>query len=262
MTTLAVPSFASSLAAVARLSMLRTLRSKKLRLALVGVALVVGGTLAARYLGDGAAAEETFEKGLATGFFSFLVFLVPFLFHSGSIAEEVEGRTFPFLAGRPTGRFAITFGKYLASTALTAGLLAAGLAVLWLGCFATTPSALGSTAPLFGRSLLSLLLLSSAYGGICLFWGAAAPDAGGIVAIVHLGAIEYVGSALPLAFRLISLNHHATEVAGLERGGMMATSVPTIPLAASGGLLAVATVAAVGIAAAVVQVSEYRFSKS
>ena len=98
---LPVPDLATSVAAVFRLNFKRMLRGRKLRFALVALVLVVGATLTARYVVDPDDPQLLVRDAIRTGFFGLLAYLLPFLFNSGAIAEEVETRTLPYLLLRP-----------------------------------------------------------------------------------------------------------------------------------------------------------------
>ncbi|WP_410970448.1 hypothetical protein, partial [Salmonella sp. SAL4458] len=75
MTTPNVPSFVTSVATVARFSLLRLLRGKKLRLAAGATFFVVIAAIVARYAREDATAETAYRDALGYGFFRFLVYL-------------------------------------------------------------------------------------------------------------------------------------------------------------------------------------------
>jgi hypothetical protein len=295
-----VPSFFASTIAVGRLTLLRTLRGRKLRVALVATFLVVvfPGVVAiagepsrpsacAVPCADGEVCVDdpaddcdpenggrrcagicraggpigVVNGGIDWGFFRLLVFLLPILFTSGAIGEEVEGRTLHFLAMRPVSRGAIALGKYLVGTA-------AGLVVLWIGLillhvvgYATSPTLMidqaGDTARAGGAA--SLLIL--AYSGICLFWGALVPEAAGMVSIVWLGFVEWFLATLPYILRCASLSFYARELGGLERAGIDA-DVPDFELWICGVVVVCGWLLFTGLGVLTVQLSELRFGKA
>ena len=187
-----VPGIGSSIAAIFRLQMRRLVRGKKLRLAVFAALLVLVSVVAARYAADLADPVKAVRSGIQWGFFRLLAFLLPFLLCSGAIAEEVEGRTFTYLASRPAGRFAVTFGKYLAGALVAVGLLVVLSLLLHVAAFASEPTEmieeLGPTA----RAAVALGLLGLLYSAICTFWGAAVPEASGIVSALHLVVLEFL----------------------------------------------------------------------
>lgn len=257
-----LPNVFTSTLTVARFSAKRILRGKKLGLALVSTLLVVATVVVTRYLSDEALPTDVMQIGTRWGFFGLLAYLLPFLFTAGNIAEEVEGRTFVYLASRSLGRLPVVLGKYLAGVGFAAVFLLVGLLLMHLGVFAASPSALVDALPETGRAAASLVLLSLVYGGICSFWGAVIPEAGGIVATLHLAILEFLFGWMPGVFRLLSMSYMARQLAGLERGGLMVDTVPAIePLVAAGVLMVAALLLIMG-SALMVQLSEYRFSKA
>jgi len=257
-----VPGLGAATAAVFRLQVTRLVRGKKLRLGALVTGLVVLAVLAGRYAQDTMEASAVVEEGISLGFFTMLVYLVPFLLTSGSIAEEVESRTFTYLSTRPIGRLALTLGKYLAGVALGAGLLVAGLLLLHVGAYLTTPTPMIDELPSTLRAIGAVLLLTLLYGAICMFWGAIATEAAGIVSFLYLAVVEFAFGLLPGIFRFISMNYHASQLAGLPKGGIRPDLVPDVeawgPLAA----IVVMTLAFLGFAAMTVSMSEYRFGKA
>ncbi len=257
-----VPSLPAAVAAVFRLQWRRLVRGKKLRLGIVSVVLVLSAVLAARWATPNAKPTDVVQMGILWGFFRLLAFLVPFLFTAGAIAEDVESRTFAYLAVRPVGRFALTAGKYMAGTAMAVALLVVGLVVLHVGAFLTTPTPMIDQLSHTARAAGALSLLAAFYGALCMFWGAAVPEAAGIVSALYLAAIEFAFAFLPSVFRFISMNYLAQQIAGLPKGGILPQSVPEVPVWAA--IVAVAAMALVflSLAALVVQLSEYRYGKA
>ncbi len=262
MTTPRTPSFLGAILAVFRLQALRLRRGKKLRLAIVATALVVFAALAARYGMRDPDPERTVRTTLDVGFFGFLAYLLPFLLQAGAIAEEVEGRTFTYVAGRPTGRFALTLGKWLAGTIYACLTLVLGVVVLHLGAYAATPDSLVETLAGTAKAAGALALLATYYGAVCFFWGALLPEAAGILSLIYLAVVEFGFGKLFGIVRLASMNYHAEQLAGLPRGGFLADSVPD--LAPWWSVLAIGAHALVflSLAVIVVRLQEYRFSKA
>ena len=262
MTAPPVPANHTALAAVFRLSWKRLVRGKKLRLGAVAVVLIVIAVVAARYSVSEADPAAVMRQGIEKGFFALLVYLLPFLFTSGAIAEEVESRTFSFLIARPASRFMITLGKYCASTAMTVALLAGGLLVMHIAVFATSPTPMIDELPLTLKAMGAISLLAGLYSAICMFWGAIAPEAAGIVSALYLGVIEFVFGMLPWVLRFASMNYFATLLVGLDKGGLMPETVPDVPLFVAPLALAVEVLVFLGLAILVVRTSEYRHGKA
>ena len=260
-----VPGAGHAIAVTMRLQLKRFSRGKKLRLAIVALVLVVGGIIAARYLGSNPDAETVataVQNGLDRGFLRLLVYLLPFLFASGVIAEEVEGRTLSFLVARPVSRWALGAGKYLASIALAVPLLALGVLVVHLACFATLPGPLVDEFPKTLRVMGSVSLLACCYAAFCMLWGAIAVEAAGIVATLHLAVLEFGMSLVPGPIRLLSMNYIASQLAGFEKTGIFSDITPAVPPLTAGLVLGAVTLVFFGLSLVAVASSEFRFSKA
>ena len=70
----------------------------------------------------------------------------------------------------------ITLGKYLAGTSLALALLLGTGVILHFAGYATEPTAMIDQLGSSMRVLGGLALLTLCYGGICIFWGAVAPE--------------------------------------------------------------------------------------
>ena len=223
-----VPGWLSGTQVVLRLAWTRMVRGSKLRLGVVATLLVVGAAVATRYAAAASEPAQVMEAALRLGFFGMLAYLLPFLFTSGAVAEEVEGRTMPFLALRPSGRVALALGKYAAGAGMSVLLLWSGVLVLHVAVHATSPSAMVEHASESLRAAGALGLLALAYSAICLFWGAAVVEAGWLLSTLHLAALEFGLGWLPGMLRLGSMNYLATQIAGLPRGGFWPEGVPDV----------------------------------
>jgi ABC-2 type transport system permease protein len=201
-----------------------------------------------------------FDTGVRWAFFSLLVFAFPFLFGVGTVAEEVERRSLPYLLARPIPRRAVLLGKLLGGLLPTLGLLLLGLLLLALGLFLPEPAAFPEALPAVGRAAGALVALGLAYTAIAVCWSALAPDSATVLAAVHFGLVELLFGMAPGALRLASLNHHGRELAGVERIGLMTQQVPDLPAAVSLGLLLAAALAAGALAMELVRWSELRRS--
>lgn len=260
--TLPVPDLATSVLAVFRLNFKRMLRGRKLRFALVALVLVVGATLTARYVVDPEDPHLLVEDAIRVGFFGLLAYLLPFLFNSGAIAEEVETRTLPYLLLRPTGRFGLTLGKYLSGATLAFALLAGGVLLLHAGAYVTEPSAMIDNIDDTLRMIGALGLLTLCYSAICLFWGALITEASGLMSTLHLGAIEFALGMMPFAIRFVSMNYWATQIAGLPKGGFLSDTVPDVETWIAVVVVTSVTLLFLGGATLVVRTSQFGFGKA
>ena len=257
-----VPGFGTAVAAHARLGFVRTVRGRKLRLGVIATALVVIAAVASCYLADEAEPAEVVKTAVRLGFFWMLAFLLPFLFASGAIAEEVENRTLTFLATRPAGRLALTLGKLIVSWTFSAGLLVSGVLVLHVGSYATTPSDMIDELGDSMRYAGALALLSACYCAICLFWGALVVEASGLVSTLHLASVEFVFGFLPGVARFASMNYFCQELAGLPRGGFGVDWVPDLSLGVCAAAVVTVTLIFVALSVLVVETSEVGFGRA
>lgn len=260
--TPSVPPLGAATAAVFRLHWKRLVRGKKHRLAAIAVALVVAAIAAARYSQDAVSPADVMLAGFKLGFFTFLVFLVPFLLTSGAIAEEVESRTFAYLSSRPVSRLAITLGKYAAGVSAAMAILGAGILLMHVTVFLTEPGPMIDELPKTLRAGGSILLLAMLYGAICTFWGAVVTEAAGIVSALYLAIVEFMLGTLPFVFRFVSMNYMAEQLAGLPKGGFGADTVPDIATWVPVATIVPMTFLFLLLSAVVVGTSEYRFGKA
>ncbi|MGE0787717.1 MAG: ABC transporter permease [Sandaracinaceae bacterium] len=214
-----LPGFLSSTLTIMRLTLRRTLRGSKVKVALVAAILVVLFPAVIALAKDEAEAVEVVTAGIDWGFYRLLVFLLPLMFTVGLVSEETEARTLHFLAMRPVQRASIALGKYIIGVGASLAVMWAALLLLHLIGFAATPTLLvdkfADTARAGGAA--SLLLVT--YSAVTLFWGVLVPEAAAMVSVVWLGFVEWFGTLLPSVFRFMSMNHFARELGGLERAG-------------------------------------------
>ncbi|MEM9074639.1 MAG: ABC transporter permease subunit [Myxococcota bacterium] len=270
MTTPPAPGLFAGIRVVYRMQLRRLIRGRKLRLGIISCTLVLLAIIAARYASErdvGAdrateLAAQAITSGFEWGYFKLLAFLLPFLFTSSAIAEEVEGRTFAFLTVRPVGRMAITLGKFLAGTTLSLALILSSGLILHIAGYATEPTAMVEEFLSTAKVLGTLSLLVTTYSAMCVFWGALVPEAAGIVSGLYLAVIELLVSYLPSYFRCLSMNYLARQMVGYEPGGLMEESAPLVS-----GMIGGPVIVGVGLlflffAVITVQINEYRFSQA
>ncbi len=255
------PSFFAGTAAIARLAVLRTLRGRKLRVAVVATIVVLLFPALVALLEDDADVTGIVSGGIDWGFFRLLSLLLPVLFTSGAIGEEVEGRTLHFLSMRPVSRSSIAVGKYLVAAGAALAVLWAGLILLHVVGYATSPTLmidnLGQTARAGGAA--SLLVV--AYSGICLFWGALVPEAAGMLSVIWLLFFEAFAGLLPSVLRMVSLSHYARLLGDLEPAGLD-LGVPPVELWVCAVVVVSAWLVFTGFGVLIVQLSELRSGKA
>ncbi len=217
--------------AVAHLEWLRLSYSKHVPLSLVAISIVIAVAAVARYA-FGAAPTTVYENVASTGFFGMLGYLIPFLFASSTISEEVVGRTLPFLTSRPVPRWTILLGKLLVTSLGASSLLFVSMLITYGVIFATQGQSLLTHLPLALQQATSLSLLATCYCAMCLFWGSVAVEAAGVATAVYLATVEFgAGYILPGAAKLVSFNTHARKLANLPDNGFFAHAVllPDVP---------------------------------
>lgn len=260
--SLPAPDLMTSIAAVYRIAWTRLVRGRKLLLGAGATLLIVIAGVATRYLAEDADPADTVEGTVRIGFFGMLAYLLPFLCASGAISEEVEARTFPYLAMRPTGRFALTMGKWLAASSMGALVLGIGVIVLHVACYASEPSDMIDELTSTLRIVGALTLLVFCYSAICLFWGALVVEAAGVMAALHLAFLEFGIGSLPTAFRFGSMNYLASQLAGLPKGGFRPDWVPDIETWVCGLVVGAVMGLFLTLAAVVVESSEFGYGRA
>lgn len=257
------PSFGSSVATIFKLSIVRLVRGRKLRLGVLAMALVVTAAIAARYVaGEDIEPNDLVREAVRLGFFSLLCYLLPYLFAAGAISEEAEGRTLPYLLMRPTSRVAMTLGKWLASSVAASGVLVVGVLLLHVGAWATDPGEMIDQLTPTLKIAGALTLLAFLYSAICLFWGALVIEAGGVISILYLAFFEFAMGKLPGPVRFVSMNYLATQLAGLPKGGFYEEYVPDVETWICGAVIVALTMVFVGLSSLVTSTSELGFGKA
>jgi len=244
--------------ALIALERLRIMRGKSLWLGLTLSVLIAGFGIAGRHAsGQIGALETSYDLGLA----HLLAYLLPYLFCSGLIAEEVSGRTLGFLVSRPVSRRQIVLSKWIVGSAASSAVLATAGLLLHVGSYITEPLALLSALPSMLVTMCALSLQASAYAALSLLYGALAPSAASALFAFHLLFLEAALSLAPGPLRLLSMAHHSAELAGLPRHGVLSESVRTLPsFVHLGALLTMLTVLMVA-ATTLFASSEYRASE-
>ncbi|MCA9606481.1 MAG: ABC transporter permease subunit [Myxococcales bacterium] len=266
----AAPGFGSSTLSMIRLTALRTLRGRKLRVAAVAAFVVILFPAVVALVTDDGDPVTIVTGGIDWGFFRLLVFLLPLLFTSGAIGEEVEARTLHFLAMRPISRASIALGKYVVGTGSALAILWVGLLLLHGIGYAASPSdmidQLGATMRAGGAASLLLVL----YCAIAMFWSTMVPEAGGLLTVIWLGFVEWFGMLLPGVLRFASMSHFARELGGLERAGwdpvelmgQTVVSVPDVELWICALVVVCEWAAFLAMALAIMQTAQLRFGKA
>ncbi len=220
---------------------------------LIGVAGVV-----ARYASGQLSAIET---SLDLGLSHLLAYLLPYLFCSGMIAEEVSGRTLGFLTSRPVPRARVLIAKWVVGTGACAAVLLAACLLLHVGGRLTEPAQVVTAFPQILGTWCALVLQTGIYAGLGLLYGALMPSAAAALFAFHLLFLEAALSLAPGPLRLLSFAHHSAELAGLPRHGLLSESVRMLPGFVHVGVLLVVSAGVLGAGVFVFRRSEYRASE-
>ena len=218
----------SALPALLTLETLRLRRARTLAWAASACAFVVLLAVAARY-GASAPGPQVASTTASWGLVRLRAQLLPFAFAAGARSDELAARTLVYLTVRPLPRPLLVLGKWLVSAALSALLLSASALLVHAVCNLLAPAELAASFVPTLRIALAASLEAALCTAACLAFGAVAPRAAGALAFVYLAGAELLGSLAPGRLRLLSMAHHALELAGLPRGGLLPESVPTFP---------------------------------
>ena len=182
--------------------------------------------LTARYAASATGSQVT-EATASWGILRLSAQLLPFAFAAGALSDELASRTLVYLTVRPLPRPLVILGKWLVSAGMAAALLTLTALLVHVLCTLSTPAELGSGLLGALRIGLAASLEAALCTAACLAFGALEPRAAGALAFVYLAAAELLGSLAPGRLRLLSMTHHALELAGIERGGLLPETVPT-----------------------------------
>ncbi len=223
--------------AVLRFEWRRARASRRIWLAIAVGVLVLFCIGATRYAVAGSDPVAVFRAGLRWGGFRLMVFVLPFLFATGIVSEEVEHRTMVYLTTRPVSRLGLGLGKFLVASAFTGGFTVAFILLLHVICFATAPTPMVGELAFTLKACAVALALSMSYCGVCFAASACVPGAPGVISAIYLGGFEFAASFAPGIIRMISSNFHAQEVLGYEAAGILPESVPSVSVTASVAVL-------------------------
>ena len=199
-----------------------TLASVTLKRVTRGKALWVGAAIALLPILYGNAVHLTRHTATPGEIFVLLrplLALLPAMFISASIGEDIEDRTSAYLWSRPIARWAIIAGKLVALVPVITVLIVGS----WLSAVAGGTGALPSLA-----SSAALIAACIATSLVAAAIAVLVPKHGMALTIGYLLLDNFFG-ALPLSLAQLSLTHQAHELAQL---GDPAVITPAIALAA------------------------------
>jgi ABC-type transport system involved in multi-copper enzyme maturation permease subunit len=209
-----VPSAATAMLALARLTLKRATRGKLIWISL-GIAMLPMLFAATLSIGHHSnVLEPAFGKEL------FVVAILPPLFCAPAIAEELEDRTASYLWSRPIPRWVLLAGKLLA-LAPFAMLCVVGswLLTAYVGLQHAPPA----------DTILAVATGAFGVGVTASGIASLAPKRGMALAIIYILIIDLPVGQIPASLAWLSVTHAATTIAGFETApaseGVLALSV-------------------------------------
>lgn len=191
---------------IARLTLAR-LRRGRVLWAAIGIALL---PVAAALVFRGQIHGERDRADMLAGLYvpQLLVLAVlPALFVSASIGEEIEDRTITYLWSRPLPRWHVIAGKLvaLAPAALVISLVGWGLAVM-----------LGTGEPAPARTMIGLGAAALAISMIAAGIATLAPKHGMALTIIYMLLFDLPIGEIPASLQVLSVTHQARVIAGIR----------------------------------------------
>jgi ABC-type transport system involved in multi-copper enzyme maturation permease subunit len=216
-----VPSTGSSVATLAAITFKRLTRGKALWIGALIAALPLIYASVVKAGHGSASAGDLFRLPVL------LLVLLPAMFVSASIGEEIEDRTSTYLWSRPIARWAVLAGKLSALVPVVIALIVGGWVVASEGWSGAAPS-LRSCAALGAASVASALVAA----GIATI----VPRHGMAMTIGYMLVDTFIG-ALPFSLRELSISHQADVLANLD-GGSPGIATPLVAMLVVSGLWA------------------------
>lgn len=118
------------------------------------------------------------------------------------LQQELEGRTWPYLAVRPCGKGAILTGKYLMAVGWT---VACGLVSLTLSLAILSPE---DFLRIWGALAALVVLASFAYGALFVLIGIMFLRRGLVVAVAYTFIVEFIVSFIPAIIGRLTIQYH------------------------------------------------------
>ncbi len=260
----ALPGFAHTVRAAARLTVLRMRRGRSVWLSIGIGGLLLGAALAIRLSADvepGVLWAAMIDYPLRR----VLVFLVPFLFCATALSEEIEARTATYLFSRPAPRSAVLLGKWVAGAGLAVAVVCGSVLVLYVICWSSGEGAVATSA--LTRALGGFALATACYGAMFLCFGVMLVDAPYLLCVLWVGIVELAVSFLPGVIRLASMSTHLGNVLGQTEDApqqipFFAGWNPEISGWSSAGVIAVVGAAFLVAATSLASGSEVRYGKA
>ncbi len=212
-----VPSAASVLATLVRVTLLRLVRGRAVWVCL-GIAFLPL-VIASAFPGERKILEilEVAEM--------FVLVVLPPVFVASSIGEEIEDRTTTYLWSRPIARWTIIVGKLIALAPIATVLVLAGWFVSVEAATSHPPSTDSLIA--FGAGAVAVSVMSAGLGTLV-------PKQGMVLAIVYLVIIDLAIGVIPASLQNISITRQVVLLGGFD--GQVSKATPAITMAVIAGV--------------------------
>jgi ABC-type transport system involved in multi-copper enzyme maturation permease subunit len=186
-------------------------------------------------------------------YFRLLIWLVPALTASATVAEEIENKTFTFVFARPAPRGALVIGKLWAATMPAIAVVVPSLAITWLVAQLRFPADMADTWPHLLRVELAAVAGLAAYGALAAAIGTLFSRHPLVAVLVYLMLIEAGLGSSPIVLNLITIHWHLRNIAELPLPdtAFMAVTVPwwgsaLLALGVTPGLIALTNLGVTG----------------
>lgn len=249
----APPSGMNTLRLVFGLTLLRAKRSKILRITFFAMAFVLITLGIGRLSGKSGVG---FYELILNLFLRYFTPLTLALFASQSISEEVTAKTITYLWSRPIKRWALPFGKYIATAIISFLLLSIALIVAYT--IAMVGNDFLYQLPLLALSLVALALATLYFGALAMAFGAITPSFPFALMLIYILILDVGVGFLPGYFKAGSMITHLCSIAGIYHPQSGYFSDPNLTPGISLIVVSALTAIWIAIALSVANSSEYR----
>ena len=260
-TTVTAPSAMQAIGTFRRMTWTRIRRGRLRFVALALLAMPVIGTALLALTGKWG--RDLFDNVLQIHL-RFLVLFLPALATSSIVGEEIESRTFTFVFARPSPRWAMVIGKYVATVVPLIALFAISVTLSFVIALLVPPAGpreLIENLPTLGRSLAATTLAVIVFAAMCALIGSWFTRHPFIAVMGYLLLIEGLLGSLHIIINVLSMSWHVRRVAGIaiaagEPGDLFAELL--IPAPVSAIVLIIMALLTLVLAAWSVSGAEYR----
>jgi ABC-type transport system involved in multi-copper enzyme maturation permease subunit len=255
---------------VARLELTRARRGK----ALVAAASVAGILVAAATIACIAGSGDSRATFIGTirNLFPWLAMGLALLFAARTVADDVESGVLYYFHLLPVRRWAVTLGKFLCASILSAGILIASTILLYVGTHLAEPGLLLEDHMDLWRACATMMAAGVCYTAVFLFLGSAVTDLPYLLPLLFVAIFEVGLGSLPVV-EVVSLRHHVNVLLGaMDRASaegmvdnvlqLMGLVTPAVPPWVAAIVVGAVFVVSLALALLVTEVSEYRTGRA